>query len=171
MLLANATFEAVNKIGYLGKSIDFIAVRYLFSLCKEQQRHLLSLVPLWSAVREHGDLSESCHTYATPYQIDAEERNAAKKDYEYSHNMIMVLLRRRQTPAAIVGSSFYELENAMWRRMMQSSKNCGKKNKGIKLQYKISLISNTVIALVLLLMLFAFTNLGAPDSMTVIAVV
>lgn len=43
---------------------------------------------------------------------------------------------------------------------------------GIKLQYKISLISNTFIALGFIgLMLFAFTNLGAPDSMTAVIAV
>lgn len=43
---------------------------------------------------------------------------------------------------------------------------------GIKLQYKISLISNTVIAFgFVAIMLFAFTNLGAPDSMTAVIAV
>lgn len=106
LLLANATFEAVNKIGYPESQLILSqCVIYLASSVKSNSA-TVAIGSAMSAVREHGDLSVPLHIRNAPTKLMKKEGYG--KDYEYSHNYDNNFSPQEYLPAAISGSSFYE---------------------------------------------------------------
>lgn len=106
LLLANATFEAVNKIGYPESQLILSqCVIYLASSAKSNSA-TVAIGAAMSAVREHGDLSVPLHIRNAPTKLMKQEGYG--KNYEYSHNYDNNFSPQEYLPTTISGTSFYE---------------------------------------------------------------
>jgi putative ATPase len=106
LLLANATFEAVNKIGYPESQLILSqCVIYLASSAKSNSA-TVAIGAAMSAVREHGDLPVPLHIRNAPTKLMKKEGYG--KGYEYSHNYDNNFSPQEYLPKEISGTSFYE---------------------------------------------------------------
>jgi putative ATPase len=106
LLLANATFEAVNKIGYPESQLILSqCVIYLASSAKSNSA-TIAIGAAMSAVREHGDLPVPLHIRNAPTKLMKKEGYG--KGYEYSHNYDNNFSPQEYLPKEISGTSFYE---------------------------------------------------------------
>lgn len=106
LLLANATFEAVNKIGWPESQLILSqCVIYLASSAKSNSA-TTAIGAAMSAVREHGDLSVPLHIRNAPTKLMKKEGYG--KGYEYPHNYENNFSPQEYLPTEIKGTSFYE---------------------------------------------------------------
>lgn len=106
LLLANATFDAVNKIGYPESQLILSqCVIYLASSAKSNSA-TVAIGAAMSAVKEHGDLSVPLHIRNAPTKLMKKEGYG--KGYEYSHNYDNNFSPQEYLPNEISGTSFYE---------------------------------------------------------------
>lgn len=106
LLLANATFEAVNKIGWPESQLILSqCVIYLASSAKSNSA-TTAIGAAMSAVRDHGDLSVPLHIRNAPTKLM--KREGYGKGYEYSHNYENNFSPQEYLPTEIKGTSFYE---------------------------------------------------------------
>ncbi len=106
LLLANATFEAVNKIGYPESQLILSQCAIYLASSAKSNSATVAIGAAMSAVREHGDLSVPLHIRNAPTKLMKKEGYG--KDYEYSHNYDNNFSPQEYLPAAISGTSFYE---------------------------------------------------------------
>jgi putative ATPase len=106
LLLANATFEAVNKIGYPESQLILSQCAIYLASSAKSNSATVAIGTAMSAVREHGDLSVPLHIRNAPTKLMKKEGYG--KDYEYSHNYDNNFSPQEYLPAAISGTSFYE---------------------------------------------------------------
>jgi putative ATPase len=106
LLLANATFEAVNKIGYPESQLILSQCAIYLASSAKSNSATVAIGAAMSAVKEHGDLSVPLHIRNAPTKLMKKEGYG--KDYEYSHNYDNNFSPQEYLPAAISGTSFYE---------------------------------------------------------------
>ena len=106
LLLANATFDAVNKIGYPESQLILSqCVIYLASSAKSNAA-TIAIGAAMNAVKTHGDLPVPLHIRNAPTKLMKKEGYG--KGYEYSHNYENNFSPQEYLPDAISGTSFFE---------------------------------------------------------------
>jgi putative ATPase len=106
LVMANATFDAVNKIGYPESRIILSqCVIYLASSAKSNASYTAIAAAL-SAVSQHGDLPVPLHIRNAPTKLM--KNLGYGENYEYSHNYGNNFSPQEYLPKEIAGSKFYE---------------------------------------------------------------
>lgn len=109
LLLANATFDAVNKIGYPESRIILSqCATYLASSAKSNASYMAINLAL-AAVQQQGDLPVPLHIRNAPTQL-MKNLNYGK-DYQYSHMGEGNFIPQEYLPEKIAGTKFYEPGN------------------------------------------------------------
>jgi putative ATPase len=109
LLLANATFDAVNKIGYPESQLILSqCVIYLASSAKSNAA-TTAIGAAMAAVKYHGDLSVPLHLRNAPTKLMKDL--GYKKGYEYSHDYDGNFSAQEYLPKEIAGQKFFEPGN------------------------------------------------------------
>jgi putative ATPase len=105
LLLANATFDAVSKIGYPESRIILSqCTTYLASSAKSNAAYK-AIGDAIAAVHQHGDLSVPLHIRNAPSKLMRDEGYG--KGYQYSHDYNNNFSPQEYLPDAISGIAFY----------------------------------------------------------------
>jgi putative ATPase len=106
LLLANATFDAVSKIGYPESRIILSqCTTYLASSAKSNAAYN-AIGDAIAAVHQHGDLSVPLHLRNAPTTLMKNEGYG--KGYQYPHNYNNNFSPQEYLPDAISGTAFYK---------------------------------------------------------------
>ncbi len=106
LLLANATFEAVNKIGYPESSLILSqCVIYLASSAKSNSS-TVAIGNAMAAVKQFGDLSVPLHIRNAPTKLM--KNLDYGKGYQYSHSYENNFSAQEYLPEKIKGTTFFE---------------------------------------------------------------
>lgn len=106
LLLANATFDAVNKIGYPESQLILSQCAIYLASSAKSNSATVAIGAAMSAVREYGDLPVPLHIRNAPTQLMKKEGYG--KGYEYSHNYDNNFSPQEYLPKEISSTSFYE---------------------------------------------------------------
>jgi putative ATPase len=105
LLLANACFEAVNKIGYPESSLILSQCAIYLASSPKSNSATVAIGAAQAAVSEHGDLPVPLHIRNAPTQLM--KRLDYGKGYEYSHDYENNFSPQEYLPKEISGSNFY----------------------------------------------------------------
>lgn len=106
LVMANACFEAVNKIGYPESRIILAqCVTYLAASAKSNSA-VMAIGDAQAAVRQYGDLPVPLHIRNAPTKLM--KNMDYGKGYEYSHSYENNFTRQEYLPAELSGKKFYE---------------------------------------------------------------
>ncbi|MEP7256420.1 MAG: replication-associated recombination protein A [Ferruginibacter sp.] len=106
LLLANATFDAVNKIGYPESQLILSQCAIYLASSAKSNAATVAIGAAMSAVKQHGDLSVPLHIRNAPTKLMKNEGYG--KGYQYSHNYENNFSPQEYLPAEIKGTSFYQ---------------------------------------------------------------
>jgi putative ATPase len=106
LLLANATFEAVNKIGYPEARIILSQCAVYLATSPKSNASYMAIDAALSAVRSYGDLPVPLHIRNAPTKL-MKNMNYGK-DYKYSHSYENNFSEQEYLPGEISGNKFYE---------------------------------------------------------------
>jgi putative ATPase len=106
LLLANATFEAVNKIGYPEARIILSQCAVYLATSPKSNASYMAIDAALSAVRSYGDLPVPLHIRNAPTKL-MKNMNYGR-DYKYSHSYENNFSEQEYLPGEISGSKFYE---------------------------------------------------------------
>ncbi|MGZ8558603.1 MAG: replication-associated recombination protein A [Chitinophagaceae bacterium] len=106
LILANTTFDAVNKIGYPESSLILSqCVIYLASSAKSNAA-TVAIGNALNAVKQHGDLSVPLHIRNAPTKLM--KNLGYGKNYEYSHSYENNFSPQEYLPKELSGTKFYD---------------------------------------------------------------
>lgn len=106
IVMANACFEAVNKIGYPeGRIILSQCVTYLASSPKSNASYM-AIGEAQAVVRKHGDLPVPLHLRNAPTKLMKDQGYGT--DYQYSHQGEGNFIEQEYLPETIAGTTFYD---------------------------------------------------------------
>jgi putative ATPase len=106
LVMANVTFDAVNKIGYPESSLILSqCVIYLASSAKSNAA-TVAIGAAMNAVKQHGDLPVPLHIRNAPTRLM--KNLGYGKDYEYSHSYDNNFSPQEYLPKEISGLKFYD---------------------------------------------------------------
>jgi putative ATPase len=106
LLLANATFDAVNKIGYPESQLILSQCAIYLASSAKSNAATVAIGAAMSAVKTHGDLPVPLHIRNAPTKLMKKEGYG--KGYEYSHNYNNNFSPQEYLPTAISGTKFFE---------------------------------------------------------------
>jgi len=106
LLLANATFEAVNKIGYPESSLILSQCAIYLASSPKSNASTTSIGAAMEAVKQHGDLPVPLHIRNAPTSLM--KKLDYGKGYKYSHNYDQNFSEQEYLPEKISGTKFYE---------------------------------------------------------------
>ena len=106
LLLANATFDAVNKIGYPESQLILSQCAIYLASSAKSNAATVAIGAAMSAVKQHGDLPVPLHIRNAPTKLMKKEGYG--KGYEYSHNYENNFSPQEYLPDAISGTAFFE---------------------------------------------------------------
>ncbi|MBX9782087.1 MAG: replication-associated recombination protein A [Chitinophagaceae bacterium] len=106
LLLANATFEAVNKIGYPESQLILSQCAIYLASSAKSNSATVAIGEAMAAVKQLGDLPVPLHIRNAPTKLMKDL--GYKKGYEYSHNFENNFSSQEYLPDAIKGKQFYE---------------------------------------------------------------
>jgi putative ATPase len=106
LLLANATFDAVNKIGYPESQLILSQCAIYLASSAKSNAATVAIGVAMSAVKTHGDLPVPLHIRNAPTKLMKKEGYG--KGYEYSHNYENNFSPQEYLPDAISGTTFFE---------------------------------------------------------------
>ncbi|MBK9486488.1 MAG: replication-associated recombination protein A [Chitinophagaceae bacterium] len=106
LLLANATFDAVNKIGYPESQLILSQCAIYLASSAKSNAATVAIGAAMNAVRAHGDLPVPLHIRNAPTKLMKKEGYG--KGYEYSHNYDNNFSPQEYLPDAISGTTFFE---------------------------------------------------------------
>ena len=106
LLLANATFEAVNKIGYPEARIILSQCAIYLASSPKSNASYIAIGEALSAVQEYGDLPVPLHIRNAPTRL-MKNLNYGK-GYEYSHDYEQNFSEQEYLPEKIAGQKFYD---------------------------------------------------------------
>jgi len=106
LLLANATFEAVNKIGYPESSLILSQCTIYLASSPKSNTATAAIGKAMSAVSQHGDLPVPLHLRNAPTRLMKDL--GYKQGYEYSHNFESNFSPQEYLPEKIAGTAFFE---------------------------------------------------------------
>ena len=129
LLLANATFDAVNKIGYPESRIILSqCVTYLASSAKSNAA-VVAISEAMATIQQHGDLPVPLHIRNAPTKL-MKNLNYGK-DYAYSHNYENNFSAQEYLPNKLSGITFYKPgKNAREQELQKHLKNLWKEKYG-----------------------------------------
>lgn len=105
LLLANATFEAVNKIGYPESQLILSQCAIYLASSAKSNSATVAIGEAMTSVKQMGDLPVPLHIRNAPTKLMKEL--GYKKGYEYSHNFENNFSMQEYLPDAIKGKQFY----------------------------------------------------------------
>lgn len=106
LLLANATFDAVNKIGYPESQLILSQCAIYLAGSAKSNAATVAIGAAMAAVKTHGDLPVPLHIRNAPTKLMKKEGYG--KGYEYSHNYENNFSPQEYLPDAISGTAFFE---------------------------------------------------------------
>ncbi len=106
LLLANATFDAVNKIGYPESSLILSQCTIYLAGSAKSNSATVAIGAAMSAVKQQGDLPVPLHLRNAPTKFMKDL--GYKKGYEYSHNYENNFSQQEYLPDEVKSTSFYE---------------------------------------------------------------
>jgi putative ATPase len=105
LVMANAAFDAVNKIGYPEAGIILSQCVTYLAASPKSNAAVAAIGAALSAVKQHGDLSVPLHIRNAPTKLM--KNMGYGKNYEYSHNYENNFSPQEYLPEEISGTSFY----------------------------------------------------------------
>ena len=105
LLLANATFEAVNKIGYPESSLILSQCAIYLASSAKSNSATVAIGAAMNAVSQEGDLPVPLHLRNAPTRLMKDL--GYKKGYEYSHEFENNFSAQEYLPGKIAGTTFY----------------------------------------------------------------
>jgi putative ATPase len=106
LLLANAGFDAVNKIGYPESQLILSQCAIYLAGSPKSNSATVAIGAAMSAVKTHGDLPVPLHIRNAPTKLMKKEGYG--KGYEYSHNYENNFSPQEYLPDTIRGTTFFE---------------------------------------------------------------
>ena len=106
LLLANATFDAVNKIGYPESNLILSQCATYLASSPKSNASLKAIGTAMEAVRRHGDLSVPLHIRNAPTKLMKDFDYG--KNYEYSHSYENNFSQQEYLPKEISGTKFFD---------------------------------------------------------------
>ncbi|TAL43001.1 MAG: replication-associated recombination protein A [Chitinophagaceae bacterium] len=106
LVLANATFEAVNKIGYPEASIILSQCATYLAASPKSNAAVAAIGAALSVVKEKGDLSVPLYIRNAPTRLM--KNLGYGKDYQYSHSYDSNFSPQEYLPKEIKGTKFYD---------------------------------------------------------------
>jgi putative ATPase len=106
LLLANATFDAVNKIGYPESRLILSQCTIYLASSAKSNSATVAIGTAMNAVKQQGDLPVPLHLRNAPTKLMKDL--GYKKGYEYSHNYENNFSKQEYLPGEISGTPFYE---------------------------------------------------------------
>jgi putative ATPase len=106
LLLANATFDAVNKIGYPESQLILSQCAIYLATSAKSNAATIAIGAARNAVKEHGDLSVPLHIRNAPTKLMKKEGYG--KGYQYSHNYENNFSPQEYLPGDLSGTAFYK---------------------------------------------------------------
>ena len=106
LLLANATFDAVNKIGYPESQLILSQCAIYLASSAKSNAATVAIAAAMSAVKQHGDLSVPLHIRNAPTKLMKKEGYG--KGYEYAHNYENNFSPQEYLPEEISGTAFFQ---------------------------------------------------------------
>src|SRR6185503_15841534 len=106
LVLANATFEAVNKIGYPESQLILSQCAIYLASSAKSNSATTAIGEAMAAVKQHGDLSVPLHIRNAPTRLM--KNLGYGKDYEYYHSYENNFSPQEYLPGKIAGAKFYE---------------------------------------------------------------
>ncbi|HEX4849230.1 MAG TPA: replication-associated recombination protein A, partial [Puia sp.] len=106
LLLANATFEAVNKIGYPESNLILSQCAVYLASSPKSNASYLAIGDALSSVRQTGDLPVPLHIRNAPTQLM--KNLDYGKEYRYSHDYENNFANQEYLPKEISGTTFYQ---------------------------------------------------------------
>jgi putative ATPase len=109
LLLANATFDAVSKIGYPESRIILSQCATYLASCAKSNATYEAIAKAQQAVSKHGDLPVPLHLRNAPTKLMKQMDYG--KDYQYSHLGEGNFIEQEYLPDQIKNTVFYSLGN------------------------------------------------------------
>ncbi|HUQ64789.1 MAG TPA: replication-associated recombination protein A [Flavitalea sp.] len=106
LLLSNATFDAVNKIGYPEARIILSQCATYLASSPKSNASYMAIGDALEAVRREGDLAVPLHLRNAPTKLMKDLDYS--KGYEYSHSYEKNFSRQEYLPAELAGKKFYD---------------------------------------------------------------
>lgn len=106
LLLANACFDAVNKIGYPESNLILSQCATYLASSPKSNSATTAIGAALQAVREHGDLPVPLHIRNAPTKLM--KNLDYGKGYAYSHNYDKNFSAQEYLPAPLAGTAFYQ---------------------------------------------------------------
>jgi putative ATPase len=106
LLLANACFDAVNKIGYPEANLILSQCATYLASSPKSNSATIAIGAAQAAVRSHGDLPVPLHIRNAPTKLM--KNMDYGKGYQYSHNYENNFSQQEYLPKEIAGSKFYD---------------------------------------------------------------
>ena len=106
LVMANATFEAVNKIGYPESSLILSQCAIYLASSAKSNSATTAIGEAMAAVKQHGDLPVPLHIRNAPTALM--KNLDYGKNYEYSHSYENNFSPQEYLPGKIAGAKFYE---------------------------------------------------------------
>ncbi|UAY51731.1 replication-associated recombination protein A [Ferruginibacter albus] len=106
LLLANATFDAVNKIGYPESRIILSQCATYLAASAKSNAAYMAIGEALAAVSKHGDLPVPLAIRNAPTRLM--KNMDYGKNYEYSHNYENNFSRQEYLPEELSGTTFYD---------------------------------------------------------------
>jgi putative ATPase len=125
LVLANASFDAVNKIGYPEANIILSQCTAYLAASPKSNAAVAAIGAALSAVKKHGDLPVPLHIRNAPTKLM--KNMDYGKNYEYSHNYDNNFSPQEYLPKEIAGTKFYDPgKNAREEELRKTLKNLWK---------------------------------------------
>jgi len=129
LVMANATFEAVNKIGYPESSLILSQCAIYLASSAKSNSATVAIGEAMSAVKEHGDLPVPLHIRNAPTKLM--KNLGYGKDYQYSHSYEGNFSDQEYLPNELSGTKFYDpAKNAREEELRKFLKNLWKDKYG-----------------------------------------
>ncbi len=106
LVMANATFDAVNKIGYPESQLILSQCAIYLASSPKSNSATIAISEAVSAVLRHGDLSIPLHIRNAPTKLM--KKMGYGKNYEYSHDYEKNFSPQEYLPKEIAGTKFYD---------------------------------------------------------------
>jgi putative ATPase len=106
LVMANACFEAVNKIGYPESSLILSQCAIYLASSAKSNAATVAIGNALQAVKQHGDLPVPLHVRNAPTKLM--KNLGYGKDYQYSHSYEGNFSEQEYLPKEISGTKFYD---------------------------------------------------------------
>lgn len=106
LVMANATFDAVNKIGYPESSLILSQCAIYLASSAKSNSATVAIGSAMEAIRQHGDLSVPLHIRNAPTKLM--KNMDYGKGYQYSHSYEGNFSEQEYLPKELSGKKFYD---------------------------------------------------------------